>query len=78
MVTGPDHYLYIADCGVSEAYREGRRANSEANARLIAASPELLAALQLCERALEERDAEAEEHAAKAARAAITKATGEA
>jgi len=48
-----------------------------ANARLIAAAPDLLAALQLCERALEERDAEAEEYAAKAARAAIAKATGE-
>ena len=49
----------------------------QANARLIAAAPDLLAALRLCERALEERDAEAEEHAAKAARAAIAKATGE-
>ena len=46
--------------------------------RLAAAAPDLLAALRLCERALEERDAEAEEHAAKAARAAIAKATGEA
>ena len=54
------------------------KAEHDAKHRLIAASPELLAALQLCERALEERDAEAEEYAAKAARAAITKATGEA
>lgn len=46
--------------------------------RLAWAAPDLLAALRLCERALEERDAEAEEHAAKAARAAIAKATGEA
>ena len=49
---------------------------SSANACIIAAAPDLLAALRLCERALEERDAEAEEHAAKAARAAIAKATG--
>ena len=48
-----------------------------ANARLIAAAPDLLAALILCERALEERDAEAEGHAAKEARYIISKAKGE-
>lgn len=40
-------------------------------ARLIAAAPKLLAALELCERALEERDTEAETHAAKSARAIL-------
>ena len=45
-------------------------------AQETALNAELLAALILCERALEERDAEAEEHAAKAARAAIAKAKG--
>ena len=49
----------------------------EANAALVAAAPDLLAALELCERALEVRDAEAEEFAAKNARAAIAKARGE-
>ena len=44
-------------------------------AALMAAAPDLLAALKLCERALEQRDAEAEEFAAKNARAAIDKAT---
>lgn len=53
------------------------KAEHDAKQHLIAAAPDLLAALRLCERALEERDAEAEEHAAKAARAAIAKATGE-
>jgi len=60
----------IANCGWDD------KGEAEANARLIAAAPDLLAALRLCERALEERDAEAEEHAAKAARAAIAKAKG--
>jgi len=46
--------------------------------RLEESNRELLAALRLCERALEDRDAEAEGYAAKAARAAIAKATGEA
>lgn len=60
-----------------------------ANAELIASAPalmaerdkllelnaEFLAALQLCERALEVRDVEAEEFAVKTARAAIAKAT---
>jgi len=45
------------------------RGAHKANARLIAAAPELLEALELCERALEE-------HAAKMARAAIAKAKG--
>jgi len=41
---------------------------------LHAAAPELLEALKLCERALEVRDTEAEEYAAKNARTTITKA----
>jgi hypothetical protein len=48
-----------------------------ANARLIAAAPDLLAALELCERSLEERNTELETHAAKKAREAIAKAKGE-
>ena len=46
------------------------------DAPLIAAAPDLLAALELCERALEERGPEAEQYAAKTARAAIAKAKG--
>lgn len=45
--------------------------------RTADAAPDLLAALTLCERALEERDTEADEYAAKQARAAIAKAKGE-
>jgi hypothetical protein len=47
-------------------------------AALMASAPDLLAALKLCERALEQREIEAEEFAAKNARAAIAKAKGEA
>ena len=43
---------------------------------LANAATELLAALKLCERALQERDAEAEEFAAKNAAWIIAKATG--
>lgn len=64
-------------------------ADTEANARLIAAAPELLAALEECEKDLirssnDAYDAEADSLAkrfmrtAKAARAAIAKAKGEA
>lgn len=49
----------------------------DAIARQVAALPELIEALELCERALEVRDAEAEEFAAKNARAALAKAKGE-
>lgn len=47
-----------------------------ANARLIRAAPRLLKALRLCERALEERDVEAEAYAAKNARAVLDWAQG--
>ena len=67
--------LQIADLS-SEGSPNIDVAETLANARLITAAPDLLAALRLCERALEERDAEAEEHAAKTARAEIAKATG--
>ena len=48
----------------------------DANARLIAAAPELLEALKLCAQAFEERDTEAEEYAAKRARSIISEVEG--
>lgn len=48
----------------------------ESNAALIAAAPDLLEALKLAESALEGRDSEGQEYAAKQARAAIAKAEG--
>lgn len=47
------------------------------NAPLLAAAPDLLKTLRLCERALEGRDAEAAAHAAKQARAIIEDLEGE-
>lgn len=49
---------------------------TEGDAHLIAASQEMLEALRLCERALEDRDTESQEFAAKNARAVIAKAKG--
>jgi hypothetical protein len=66
---------------IDAAYAEGD-ATPEQESRgheivtLANAAPELLTALKLCERALQERDTEAEEFAAKNAAAIIHKATG--
>jgi hypothetical protein len=57
---------------VYEGVHEREAEETRANARLIAASPELLEALELCAAALPAYSEEA-----KAARAAIAKATGE-
>ncbi len=48
---------------------------AEAYARLFTTAPRLLAALKLCERALEERNPEVEEYAVKQARSAIAEVT---
>ena len=76
------HFISTGDCIIcdlpdAEDFLAVKRAapQTEANARLIAAAPDMLEALRLCERALEERDAEQETYAAKKARAAIAKAT---
>jgi hypothetical protein len=62
--------------GIAQLLIDKRSAQqADDNLQLIAAAPDLLKALILCERALEERDTELEEHAAKQARAAIAKAT---
>jgi hypothetical protein len=62
----PDHTIGKRE---SRAIRESHNALYNDYHRLVAA-------LELCERALEVRDAEAEEFAAKNARAALNKAKG--
>jgi hypothetical protein len=61
------------------AYCEGSMAERKANARLIAAAPELLAALQklLSHGTFDDYPNTAEWHAVREARTAITSATGE-
>lgn len=66
-----DNWFFIADVPVNFAEHSGVQ---EANARLIAAAPELLEALQELLEVQAELDAEIAE---RKARAAIAKATGE-
>lgn len=68
-------FLTVADCGESRTMSVDEQ---KANARLIAAAPELLEALQVCLWALTDETgniAEREYNASVMARAAITKST---
>ncbi len=72
-VDGENYDIAYISNDASEGRPEGER---KANARLIAAAPALLEALKACERALECRDTEAEEYAAKEARRVLRLAEG--
>lgn len=72
--TGRDP-MVIAEVFVNEDLGQSQDEAEDGAARLaklFALSPRMLEVIRLCERALEERDTEAEEHAAKQARAILT------
>lgn len=72
----PIAMLYGANTPIQ--MKRARSGEAEANARLIAAAPELLAALQHVQRRLEARGGDFLEGTQEVVRAAIAKATGEA
>ena len=74
VVDAKGNHVCLLDCRFDKSGNPDEFNNFDAD--LILAAPDLLKALRLCERALEERDAEAEEYAAKLARATIAKAMG--
>lgn len=77
VVNGPDAQpLPIRICDLRVPSGVGGFSEGEANARLIAAAPDLLAALELCERALTPSRTDAGLIAADEARAAIAKTRG--
>jgi hypothetical protein len=74
---GCGHYTIVAECGGHGCNREYLRESQQYNARLIAAAPDLLAALTLVLELFEwETSGSTEERAYDQGRAAIDKANG--